>query len=128
MDLVARDNKRAAQGSLSGGVVHLGSRSPAVIDLQRADSSGRRRSHREVSADTPPHEVGANGGQAIAISADGRIADDLPSIEVVDVGHLRINGWLTNRRDPNGWRTGYGPRVRKIAEHWKIPLPPIDAP
>jgi hypothetical protein len=40
------------------------------------------------------------------------------------VGHLRVNQWLTNRRDDAGWRVGYGPRVRAIAANWQIELPP----
>ena len=29
----------------------------------------------------------------------------------------------TNHRDGDGWRTGYGPKVRLAAERWKIALP-----
>jgi hypothetical protein len=69
------------------------------------------------------HAIGANDGQPITIGANGEIGDDLPRVELRSVGHLRVNGWLTNRRDGERWRTGYGTKVRAAAKRWKIALP-----
>lgn len=69
----------------------------------------------------------ANGGQPIIVYEHGYLPGGLPPLPQGALGQLRRNQWLTTEQTGTGTLVGLGERVRGIADHWSIELPPADA-
>jgi hypothetical protein len=67
--------------------------------------------------------VVANAGREVAIGQHGSLGGGLPNISVGSLTQLRMNGWITNRREGTGYVVGLGERSRKVAARWSIELP-----
>jgi hypothetical protein len=68
----------------------------------------------------------ANGGSEIVVDEHGGLGNGLPRIDRRTITALRRNGYLDTRPEGAALTIGLGPRTRRIASKWSIPVPTAD--